>query len=238
MFSKIPDLQVVYEDNHLIAVNKPAGVLVHGDGGEGPVLADWVKAYIKLRYDKPGDVFLGVIHRIDRPVSGVVLFARTSKALERMNELFKNREVKKVYYAITRKLSPEATDTLTHWIFKDEQKNKSRAYDSPPKKYLKEAKEATLTYEHKMTFAGLHLWKIMPLTGRPHQIRVQLASIGCPIKGDLKYGDSQPNNDKSICLHCFSLDFIHPVKQERVVIEAELPRFEGWQHFEVQDTEE
>lgn len=237
MFAKIPHLQVVYEDNHLIAVNKPAGVLVHSDGGEGPVLTDWVKAYIKHRYDKPGDVFLGVIHRIDRPVSGVVLFARTSKALERMNAMFKNREVHKVYYAITRNLSPEAKDTLRHWIVKDEQKNKSRAYDSLPKKHEKDAKEGVLSYEHCMTFAGLHFWRIEPLTGRPHQIRVQLAAIDCPIKGDLKYGDSQPNSDKSICLHCYSLSFTHPVKLTPVVITADIPQHEGWQHFEVMDIE-
>jgi 23S rRNA pseudouridine1911/1915/1917 synthase len=232
MFAKIPNIQVIFEDNHLIAINKPAGYLVHGDGGEGPVLAEWVKAYVKHRYDKPGDVFLGVIHRLDRPVSGVVLFARTSKALERMNELFRKREVQKEYYAISRHLSPEEKGVLHHFIVKDELKNKARAYEELPKKFSKEAKDAELSYEHLMNYAGLHLYRILPKTGRPHQIRVQMAAIGCPLKGDLKYGDSNANQDKSIALHCHSLSFLHPVKREPVHIEAALPSREGWQFFE------
>jgi 23S rRNA pseudouridine1911/1915/1917 synthase len=237
MLDKIPNVAVIYEDNHIIAVNKPAGYLVHGDGGEGPVLADWVKAYIKLRYEKPGDVFLGVIHRLDRPVSGVVLFARTSKALERMNEMFKNREVAKTYFAITRELPPEESDQLIHWIVKDTEKNKSKAFEHKPKKYGNDAKEAKLKYEHMMTYAGLHLVKIEPETGRPHQIRVQLASINCIIKGDVKYGDPTPNKDKSICLHCQQLQFLHPVKKEMITIQADLPKGNGWQHFEIPEGE-
>jgi len=231
MFARGPKIEVIYEDNHLIAVNKPSGYLVHGDGSGDPDLNEWVKAYIKQRYDKAGDVFLGVIHRIDRPVSGVVVFARTSKALERMNNLFKNREIDKTYWALSAELPPEESGKLVHWLTKDETKNKVRLYNHLPKKQAKDAKEAILTYKHLMTFAGLHLIEVHPETGRPHQIRAQLASIGCVIKGDKKYGAHRTNKDLSICLHCRSLSFVHPVKKKQVIIEADAPKGNGWEFF-------
>lgn len=224
-------VQVIYEDNHLIAVNKPPGYLVHSDGGEGPVLADWVKNYIKEKYGKPGDVFLGVVHRIDRPVSGVVVFARTSKALARMNELFRQKMVHKTYFALSRYLSPEESGTLIHHIVKDQARNKATAYGTINLKKHPEAKEAVLHYAHCMHIANLHMYRINPDTGRPHQIRAQMAAIQCPIKGDVKYGDTAPNKDLSIGLHCYRISFSHPVKKIPLAIEAPLPKSEGWQFF-------
>lgn len=223
-------MKVIYEDNHLIAVNKPAGVLVQGDKTGDQPLSDWVKAYIKNRYKKPGDVFLGVIHRIDRPVSGVVIFARTSKALTRMNELFKNQEVKKTYMAVIAQRPDELEGRLVHYLTKNTTRNIARAFDQPSNRN-KDAKRAELTYEIAGQIGEHRMLKIHPLTGRPHQIRVQLAKMGWPIRGDVKYGFSTANEDGSISLHCQSLQFIHPVTKEPIFIKAPFPNEQMWNLF-------
>lgn len=224
-------MQIIYEDNHLIAVNKPAGWLVQGDETGDQPLSEWVKEYIKLRYKKPGDVFLGVIHRLDRPVSGVVVFARTSKALTRMNELFKNRQVDKTYFAITSDRPDPLKGTLKHYLLKDKTRNLAKAYDRPGRRTA-DAKLSELEYELIAQIGHNHLLEVHPLTGRPHQIRVQLSKMGWPIKGDVKYGAAQAIPDGSICLHCRSLDFEHPVKKERIHIEADPPNTQLWRLFE------
>ncbi len=226
----LSDLQVLHEDNHLIAVNKPAGWLVQGDQTGDTPLVEYVKQYIKIRYKKPGDVFLGVIHRLDRPVSGVVVFARTSKALTRMNNLFRDRLVEKTYWALT-KIRPNPIEgELVDYIVKDKNRNVSKALDAPSKRNP-DAKKAELTYKLMGEIDGLHLLEVKPKTGRPHQIRVQLSKLGTPIRGDIKYGDNRPNDDASIYLHCRSLQFVHPVKKEPVYIEAEIPSVFQWQLF-------
>jgi 23S rRNA pseudouridine1911/1915/1917 synthase len=224
-------LSVIFEDNHLIAINKPAGYLVHGDETGDSTLADAVKEYIRIRYHKPGDVFLGVIHRLDRPVSGAVLFARTSKALTRMNELMRLKQVEKKYYAIVDARPEELSGQLIHHLVKDEEKNIVRAYASKKPG----SKEAQLTYEVKGELDGKVLLEVHPLTGRPHQIRVQLSKIGCSIVGDLKYGAEYPIHNKSIALHCREMQFIHPVKQEPVCIAAPVPKSFPWNIFSYED---
>ena len=221
------NLQVIYEDNHLIAVNKPAGILVQGDETEDTPLVDYVKDYIKFRYKKPGDVFLGVVHRLDRPVSGAVIFARTSKALIRMNELFKERKVEKRYWAITENRPFPEYGHLTHYILKDPERNVSKALDQLSNR-SKDAKKSDLDYELIGNLEARYLLLVKPITGRPHQIRVQLSKIGCPIVGDVKYGYSQANQDGSIYLHCRSMSFLHPVKQEPVTITADAPNERMW----------
>ncbi|WP_421799630.1 RluA family pseudouridine synthase [Haliscomenobacter sp.] len=221
------NLQVIYEDNHLIAVNKPAGILVQGDETEDTPLVDYVKDYIKFRYKKPGDVFLGVVHRLDRPVSGAVIFARTSKALIRMNELFKERKVEKRYWAITENRPFPEYGHLTHYILKDQERNVSKALDQLSNR-SKDAKKSDLDYELIGNLEARYLLLVKPITGRPHQIRVQLSKIGCPIVGDVKYGYSQANQDGSIYLHCRSMSFLHPVKQEPVTITADAPNERMW----------
>jgi len=225
-------LKIIYEDNHLIAVDKPIGYLVHGDGSDALVLSDLVKSYIKERYNKPGDVFLGVIHRLDQVVSGVVVFARTSKALERMNQMIKERKVTKIYWALTEGLPPQNEGTLTHWLVKDQAKNKVKAWDEPPKKYLKEAKEAVLHYKLLMNYVGINLLEVTLVTGRPHQIRVQLAAMGCPIKFDIKYGYPKGHPDRFISLHCYKMEFEHPVKKELISISCKPHRRDGWELFD------
>jgi 23S rRNA pseudouridine1911/1915/1917 synthase len=217
-------LSILYEDNHLLVINKSSGMLVQGDSTGDRPLVDICKDYIKEKYKKPGEVFLGVV---DRPVSGVVAFARTSKALERMNELFRNRETKKIYWALVEKKPPQPEGTLIHWLVKDEKKNKTTAY----KKEHPEGQRSELNYKVIEQKSGLFLLEINPITGRPHQIRVQLASLGCPIVGDLKYGFSTANEDASICLHARQLQFIHPVKKESIVITATLPKNHFWKPF-------
>jgi len=227
------NLQVLHEDNHLIAVNKPAGVLVHGDETGDVPLSEAVKEYIKIRYNKPGDVFLGVIHRLDRPVSGVIIYARTSKGLARMNEVFKKREIQKTYLAITRNRPQPMLGSLTHYIAKDRDRNVAKAFNSMSNQAEKmKAKKSTLDYEMIGEIDNRCLIQVNPHTGRPHQIRVQLASMGCPIVGDVKYGDDQPNNDGSIHLHCRSMSFEHPVKREPVVIKADPPADVLWRKFD------
>ena len=202
-------------------------MLVQGDETGDEPLSETVKKFIKEKYGKPGAVFLGVVHRIDRPVSGVVVFARTSKSLERMNALFKNRETKKTYWALVGNKPAKAEDTLVHWLVKDEKKNKTTAY----KREHPEGSRSELSYKIMGNQAGHYLLEVNPITGRPHQIRVQLASMGCPIVGDLKYGFKEPNPDASICLHARELSFVHPVKNEPVTITAPLPKNEFWNRF-------
>ena len=220
-------LQVLYEDNHLLIINKPAGVLVQGDITGDLPLVEMAKAYIGKKYEKPGDVFLGVVHRLDRPVSGVVVFARTSKALERMNALFRNKETQKTYWAIvtTRPTQPEGT--LVHWLVKDEKKNKTTAYSHETTNGLR----SELNYKVIDNKKGLYLVEVNPITGRSHQIRVQLASMGCPIAGDVKYGSDVSSPDGSIALHARKLSFIHPVKKEPLTILAQLPQNDWWKPF-------
>ena len=223
-------MQIIYEDNHLIAINKPAGWLVQGDETGDKPLSDWVKDYIKVHYKKPGDVFLGVIHRLDRPVSGVAVFERTSKALTRMNELFKDRKVEKTYWAITGVRPDPLKGALSHYLLKDAARNVVKAYDQLGRRTA-EAKLAELEYELIAEIGHNHLLEVHPRTGRPHQIRVQLAKMGWPIKGDVKYGFSTGIPDGSICLHCRELAFEHPVKKEWIRIEADPPSNQLWNLF-------
>ncbi|MBP9926256.1 MAG: RluA family pseudouridine synthase [Cyclobacteriaceae bacterium] len=223
----INPLQVLYEDNHLLIVNKPAGMLVQGDSTGDRPLVDFGKAYIKMKYEKPGDVFLGVVHRLDRPVSGVVVFARTSKALERMNALFRDRETLKTYWAIVENRPPRQEGSLVHWLVKDEKKNKTTAYARENSK----GQRSELSYKLIQDRSGFYLLEVKPVTGRPHQIRVQLASMGCPIVGDLKYGYPRPASDASIGLHARQLEFNHPVKKEPLLVLAEVPKNDLWKPF-------
>ena len=220
-------LNVLFEDNHIIAVEKPAGILVHGDETGDKTLQDHVKTYIKKKYNKPGEVFLGVIHRLDRPVSGVTIFARTSKALTRMNALIKDREITKEYLALVSKRPIEIKGLLTHYIVKDTKKNFSHIYD----KMKNGAKKALLRYEMVGQISGYVLMRINLETGRPHQIRVQMKRIGCHIIGDVKYGYEFGNVDKSICLHCSKMSFIHPIKKDRITIKLKPPKNDFWDIF-------
>lgn len=213
------EVNVLYEDNHIIAVNKRPGQIVQGDKTGDAPLSDHIKAYIKKKYDKPGEVFLGTIHRLDRPVSGVVVYARTSKALSRMNELFRERTISKIYWAVVKKVDIEPEGKLVHFLKKNEEKNISKAFDKEvPGSLLSE-----LHYKLLATGDNYMLLEVNPLTGRHHQIRVQLSTLGCPIKGDVKYGARRGNEDGSIHLHARSLSFEHPVKKELMKIIADPP---------------
>ncbi len=222
------ELNVLYEDNHLIIINKPAGVLVQPDKKGDVALEDLVKQYVKNKYDKPGDVFIGVCHRIDRPVSGIVVFARTSKALVRINEMFQKKEIKKTYWAVVQNRPPMDKDTLVNWLKKDEKKNMSKAYNSEGKGALK----CELDYHWIGSSDNYFLLEVNPHTGRHHQIRVQLSAMGCPIKGDVKYGARRGNRDGSIHLHARKIEFMHPVKKEPLSIIAHVPKEVIWQAFE------
>lgn len=224
----VADLDILYEDNHIIAVNKPAGMLVQGDKTGDETLGDVLKKYIKQKYEKPGEVFLGVVHRIDRPVSGVVLYARTSKALARLNEMFQKREIQKTYWAIVQNRPAKEQDRLIHWLKKNEEKNMSRAYNEEGKGALR----CELEYKLIASSDNYYLLEVDPHTGRHHQIRVQLSTMGCPIKGDLKYGAKRSNKDASICLHARQIEFIHPVKKEPIIITAPVPNDSLWRAFE------
>ena len=221
-------MQVLYEDNHLIIVSKSAGEIVHGDKTGDIPLSEMVKSYIKEKYAKPGEVFLGVVHRLDRPVSGVVVFARTSKALARMNELFRTGGVRKTYWALVQNAPRAQEATLTHYLVRNEQKNKSFAYD-----YERTgAKKAVLDYQVIGHSDRYHLLEVHLHTGRHHQIRCQLAAIGCPIRGDLKYGAPRSNPDGSISLHARSICFEHPVSHQEIVVEAPCPTEGPWVAFD------
>lgn len=218
---------ILFEDNHLIAVNKMPGQLAQGDKTGDNALPEIIKEYVKQKYKKPGDVYLGVIHRIDRPVSGVCLFARTSKALERMNEKFRERELVKTYWAILKHKPVNEKGKLIHWLVKDHDKNRTKAH----LREVPDSKRAELDYELIGKSEGFFLLKVTPLTGRPHQIRVQLSTAIGPIVGDLKYGAPEANEDGSICLHARELSFSHPVKKEPVVITAMAPKTGAWLVF-------
>lgn len=219
--------EVIYEDNHLLVVNKASGILVQGDITGDVPLVDLCKEYIARKYGKPGAVFLGVVHRIDRPVSGIVVLARTSKSLTRMNTLFRENKTKKTYWAITEKRPPAETGNLVHWLIKDEKKNKTTAYP----REMAEGQRAELSYQVIGQTQKHWLLSVNPVTGRPHQIRVQLAFMGCPIKGDVKYGSTGPFEDGSIGLHAKRLEFLHPVKKEPMVVQAPLPHTGSWRIF-------
>ncbi|MCC6570918.1 MAG: RluA family pseudouridine synthase [Chitinophagales bacterium] len=222
-------LDILYEDNHIIAVNKRSGEIVQGDETGDTPLSDLVKAYIKEKYQKPGEVFLGVVHRIDRPVSGIVLFARTSKSLSRLNELFKTKEITKTYWAVVKKKPVSDSGTLTHYHLKDEKTRKARLFD----KEVAHSKKCVLHYRWLASSDHYHLLEVQLETGRFHQIRAQLAKIGSPIKGDVKYGFERPNeNTRSIHLHARKISFIHPVKNEPIELTAPVPDEKIWQFFE------
>jgi Pseudouridylate synthases, 23S RNA-specific len=223
-------MTILYEDNHVIAVNKTCSEIVQGDKTGDKPLSELLKVYIKEKYNKPGNVFVGVTHRLDRPVSGVTLFAKTSKSLSRLNAMFQNHEVKKFYWAIVKKvdIAPEAT--LTHYLVRNEKQNKSYAYDEE----RKDSKKAILHYRIIGTSDNYYLLEIDLQTGRHHQIRCQLAKIGCPIKGDLKYGFARSNPDGGISLHARLLSFVHPVSKQEIEITAPVPDDNLWKAFEAQ----
>lgn len=223
-------LEILYEDNHIIAVNKKNSDIVQGDKTGDTPLSEEVKAYIKKKYNKPGDVYLGLPHRIDRPVSGVVLFARTSKALTRLNKMFQehDEEITKKYWAIVGNLPPQDNGTLIHYMIKDSVKNKSYAYD----KEKKGSKKAILEYQLIGRSKKYYMLEIKLCTGRHHQIRCQLAKIGCPIKGDLKYGSPRSNENGGISLHAREISFVHPVTKERITVTAIPPLTDTlWKEF-------
>jgi 23S rRNA pseudouridine1911/1915/1917 synthase len=223
--------KVLYEDNHIIAINKSVSDIVQGDKTGDEPLSEKVKTYLKVKYQKPGNVFVGVTHRLDRPTSGVVLFARTSKALTRLNAMFQEKaQIKKTYWAIVKNRPEEDSGRLVHLLLRDTQKNKSTVVKKP----VKEAKEAILEYELIAQSDNFYLLQINLLTGRHHQIRAQLAAIGCPIKGDLKYGFPRSNPDGGISLHARSIEFAHPVSKELIKIVAPVPDDKLWQYFEKQ----
>jgi 23S rRNA pseudouridine1911/1915/1917 synthase len=215
---------VIWEDNHLLAINKPAGWLVQGDRTGDPTLGDWGKAYLKEKYAKPGAVFLHPVHRIDRPVSGAVLMARTDKALGRLTTLFREQKIKKNYLALVLQAPPEEQGELRHFLWKDEKKNLVTAFARP----RPEAKEAITRYKLLHKIGERYLLLIEPLTGRPHQIRAQLSAMGCPILGDLKYGAPDALPDASIMLHCWRMTLTHPVRQEAITVQAPLPEKPWW----------
>lgn len=217
----------VYEDNHIIIVSKSSGEIVQGDKTGDVPLSETVKDYIKVKYQKPGNVFLGVVHRLDRPVSGLVVFARTSKALSRLNDMFRNGDVHKNYWAIVKNRPKEVEGTLTHWIVRNEKQNKSYAYD----REVKNSKKAILHYKVIGASERYTLIEVQLMTGRHHQIRCQLAKMGCPIKGDLKYGSERSNPDGSICLLSRFVEFVHPVSKQTIKATAPLPNDALWQAF-------
>ena len=220
-------MTVVYEDNHIIVVNKTSSEIVQGDKTGDIPLSETVKQYLKEKYQKPGNVFVGVAHRLDRPVSGLVVFAKTSKALSRLNEMFKNSEVKKAYWAIVKECPRELEGELVHYLVRNEKQNKSYAYD----KEMPDSKKAILHYRLIARSQNYNLLEVDLKTGRHHQIRCQLAKMGCPIKGDLKYGFARSNPDGSICLHARRISFIHPVSKEQIDLEAPVPPGSLWNGF-------
>ena len=218
-------MRVVYEDNHIIIVYKESGEIVQGDKTGDTPLSDIVKDYIKEKYQKPGNVFLGVVHRLDRPVSGLVVFARTSKALSRLNEMFRTGEVHKTYWAITKNMPAIEEGRFEHWLVRNEKQNKSYAYA----KEKPGAKKAVLEYKMIGRTDNYSLLEVRLLTGRHHQIRCQLAAMGCPIKGDLKYGAQRSNPDGSISLLSHRVEFVHPVSKERIDVTSPVPADNLWQ---------
>ncbi|MDR2085742.1 MAG: RluA family pseudouridine synthase [Dysgonamonadaceae bacterium] len=221
-------MQVIYEDNHIIAVNKACSEIVQGDETGDIPLSETVKQWLKEKYNKPGNVFIGVTHRLDRPVSGLVLFAKTGKALSRLNEMFRDGKIRKTYWAIVKNPPEKHEDNLTHYLLRNEKQNKSYAYDSEKPG----SKKALLAYRMIARSDRYSLLEIDLKTGRHHQIRCQLAHIGCPVKGDLKYGFDRSNPDGGICLHARKISFIHPVSQVMLELMAPVPDDKLWQTFE------
>ena len=214
--------RIIYEDNHLIAVTKKSGEIVQGDKTGDKPLSEEIKSYLKTKYKKQGNVFLGTIHRLDRPTSGIVLFAKTSKSLSRMNELFKNKKVQKTYFAVTEDMPNKEKGIIISLLKKNQKQNKSYITK------LDDGKKSELEYELIEKLQNYFLIKVKPKTGRHHQIRVQLSSIGCKIKGDVKYGAKRANKDKSICLHSYSISFVHPVKNELINLKCDFPKNDIW----------
>lgn len=221
------NIDIVYEDNHLIVINKRTGIIVQEDATGDKPLVEMVRDYIREKYKKPGNVFTGLVHRIDRPVSGLVIFSKTSKGLERMTELFKNKEIKKIYWAVVKNLPAEPVGKLCHWLLKDRENNIVTLFNEQ----VSLASYAELSYRVIYSFSPYYLMEVNLVTGKPHQIRAQLASIGCPIRGDKKYGFSSANRDKSINLHAKRIEFIHPVKKTSIVVEAPLPDTDFWRQL-------
>ncbi len=217
-------MEVVYEDNHIIIVNKQSGEIVQGDKTGDRPLSETVKEYIKVKYHKPGNVFLGVVHRLDRPVSGLVVFAKTSKALARLNEMFRKGDVHKTYWAIVKNTPTQSEAELNNWIVRNEKQNKSYAYDHE----VKNSKNARLRYSVLARTDRYTLLEVHLMTGRHHQIRCQLSHMGCPIKGDLKYGFPRSNPDGSISLMAKRIEFVHPVSKDTIQIEAPTPSDALW----------
>ena len=222
-------MEVIYEDNHIIAVDKNCREIVQGDKTGDQPLSERLKLWLKEKYNKPGNVFVGVTHRLDRPVSGVVIFAKTSKALARLNEMFREGAVKKTYWAIVKNHPPKEEDELVNWLVRNEKQNKSYAYD----KEVPNSKKAILHYRLIGHSENYFLLEVDLKTGRHHQIRCQLAKMGCPIKGDLKYGSPRSNPDGSICLHARRVRFVHPVSKELIELEAPLPEGNLWKGFAI-----
>ena len=218
-------MEIVYEDNHLIIVYKHSGEIVQGDKTGDVPLSEDVKCYLKEKFQKPGNVFLGVVHRLDRPVAGLVVFAKTSKALTRLNKMFRDGEVHKTYWAITKNLPPQSEGTLTDWLVRNEKQNKSYAYDHE----VPHSKKAILKYRLIGQSDHYCLLEVNLMTGRHHQIRCQLAHMGCPIKGDLKYGAQRSNPDGSICLLAHHVEFVHPVSKQLISLDSPLPEDKLWQ---------
>ena len=221
-------MQVVYEDNHLIAVYKASGEIVQGDKTGDEPLSDIVKRYLKEKHQKPGNVFLGVVHRLDRPVSGLVVFAKTSKALTRLNKMFRESEVHKTYWALTKNNPSQPEATLTNWLVRNEKQNKSYVYDHE----VPHSKKAILSYRVIGRSEHYNLLEVNLMTGRHHQIRSQLAAMGCPIKGDLKYGAQRSNPDGSISLLSRHVEFVHPVSKTLISLDSPLPDDALWHSFE------
>ena len=218
------NLQVLHEDNHIIVINKRVGDIVQGDKTGDEPLSNVVKAYLKEKYNKPGDVFLGVVHRLDRPTTGIVVFAKTSKALSRLNETFKNRETQKTYWAVVKNQPPKETDTLVHFLKRNPKNNTSKAHS----KEVPDSKKASLTYKIIKKLDNYFVLEIDLHTGRHHQIRAQLQAIGCPIKGDLKYGFDRSNPDGGIHLHAKKMVLTHPVTKESLLLTAPTPNDVIW----------
>lgn len=218
------NLQVIYEDNHIIVVNKRAGDIVQGDKTGDKPLSDVVKSYLKDKYNKPGNVYLGTVHRLDRPTSGLVIFSKTSKALPRLNKMFATKDITKTYWALVKNKPKKDSVRLVHWLKKNPKNNKSYAHSTE----VKDCKKAILSYQIIKKLDNFYLLEVTLETGRHHQIRTQLSTIGCPIKGDLKYGFDRSNKDASISLHARNIKFIHPVSKEELDITAPLPKDPVW----------
>ena len=220
-------LEVLYEDNHLLVVNKPAGLLVQGDATGDKTLPDLAKEYLREKYDKPGNIFVGVVHRLDRPVSGVVVLAKTSKALSRMNELFRSNKTRKTYLAISQRRPQETEKRIVHWLVKDQERNITKAFNSEKPN----SQRAELSYKLLSNHEGFYLIQVNPVTGRPHQIRVQMASQNSPLIGDVKDGAPALLPDKRIGLHAYQLEFEHPVQKTPIIVTAPIPTSNPWKLF-------